>query len=222
MEKREIVNNIQEKPFAHYCALYRELDPEETARRCGVLWDGAAGEFELSFLGNRYRAAFPDFAVRCLEQPVPADRLKGLGKGQILLLRHLLEGRLVPPVGQFYTYKEMPWGDVYNQQFTGRCINRMAFSYGRRLGDFCAILEAMGAEKIKGGDAGYALVFMPQLTLRLMLWEADEEFPPSAQILFSDNFPKAFAPEDLAVVGDVLLDAMKEVDAALKAGKKEA
>ena len=219
MEKREIVNNIQEKPFAHYCALYREKDPGEIAARCRVAWDEGAGEFELTFLGNLYRVAFPDYAVRCVDRRVPADRLNGLGKGQILLLRHLLEGTKREAAGQFYTYKEMPWGDVYNQQFTGRCINRLAFTYGKRLGDFCAVLEAMGAEKIKGGDAGYALDFMPGLTLRLMLWEADEEFPPSAQILFSDNFPKAFAPEDLAVVGDVLLDAMKETDAALKAAK---
>ena len=89
MEKREIVNNIQERPFEHYCALYKALDPEETARRCAVKWDAEAGEFELVFLGNLYRVAFPDFAVRCAERRVPADRLNGLGKGQILLLRHL-------------------------------------------------------------------------------------------------------------------------------------
>jgi hypothetical protein len=219
MEKREIVNNIQERPFEHYCALYKALDPAEAARRCAVRWDAEAGEFELVFLGNLYRVAFPDFAVRCAERRVPADRLNGLGKGQILLLRHLLEGTAVPANGNYYTYQEMPWGQVYNRQFTGRVINRLAFSYGKRLGDFCAVLEALGAEKIKGGDAGYALDFLPGLTLRLMLWEADEEFPPSAQVLFSDNFPRAFAPEDLAVVGDVLLDAMKETDAALKSGK---
>ena len=222
MQKPEIVNNLQERPFAHYCALYRELDPEEASRRCAVKWDAAAGEFEPVFLGNLYRVAWPDFAVRCLERRVPADRLNGLGKGQILLLRHLLEGRLRPALGQFLAYQEMPWGDVYIRQFTGRCINRLAFSYGKRLGDFRAVLKAMGGVPVKGGDAAYALDFLPGLTLRLLLWEADEEFPPSAQVLFSDNFPAAFAPEDLAVVGDVLLDAMKETDAALKSGGKGA
>ena len=36
-----------------------------------------------------------------------------------------------------------------------------------------------------------------------------EEFRAAAQILFSDNFSSAFSAEDIAVVGDVLLNAMK-------------
>ena len=46
--------------------------------------------------------------------------------------------------------------------------------------------------------------------LRFLLWEGDEEFPPSAQILFSDNFPLAFVQgEDMAVVGDVSIGVLK-------------
>ena len=40
-----------------------------------------------------------------------------------------------------------------------------------------------------------------------------EEFQPSAQILFSDNFPIAFNQgEDMAVVGDVTIDMLKALD----------
>ena len=35
--------------------------------------------------------------------------------------------------------------------------------------------------------------------------------PPSAQILFSDNFPAAFSAEDVAYVGDIVMDYMKKV-----------
>lgn len=216
MEKKEIVNNLQGKPFEHYCALYRELDPVDVARRCKVDWYPGESEFELTFLGNRYRVSFPEYAARCIDKKYPTDQLYGLGKGYILLLRHLIEGRLTAGTGRFCAYKEMPWGNLYNQQFTGRCLNRMAFSYGKRIDDFRAILDALGAQPIKSGDAGYEWTFMPGLTLQLMLWEADDEFPPSAQVLFSDNFPDAFAPEDLAVVGDVFLNAMKEAEQSLK------
>jgi hypothetical protein len=43
----------------------------------------------------------------------------------------------------------------------------------------------------------------------MILWEGDDEFPPSAQILFSDNFPVSFQAEDMAVMGDVIIGAMK-------------
>jgi hypothetical protein len=39
----------------------------------------------------------------------------------------------------------------------------------------------------------------------------DDEFPPSAQFLFSDNTPAAFNAEDLAAVGDVIIGTLKEI-----------
>ena len=55
----------------------------------------------------------------------------------------------------------------------------------------------------------FDIPFINGLTVRLIVWEGDDEFPPSSQILFSDNFPNAFTAEDIAVTGDIILDAMK-------------
>ena len=46
-------------------------------------------------------------------------------------------------------------------------------------------------------------------------WEGDDEFPPSSQILFSDNFAACFAAEDLAVVGDISINMMKALEKTL-------
>ena len=71
-------------------------------------------------------------------------------------------------------------------------------------------MEKIGAEKISNGDAGYEFEFLNDLKLRFILWAGDDEFPPSAQILFSDNFPMAFTQgEDMAVVGDVSINMLK-------------
>ena len=45
--------------------------------------------------------------------------------------------------------------------------------------------------------------------MRLIVWPAEDDIPPSAQFLFSGNFPLAFSAEDVAYVGDVIIDAMK-------------
>lgn len=57
-----------------------------------------------------------------------------------------------------------------------------------------------------------SLSFWEDLRLCLILWEGEPEegFPPSAQILFSDNFPAAFSAEDVAYVGDIVMDYMKK------------
>ena len=47
--------------------------------------------------------------------------------------------------------------------------------------------------------------------MRLIVWAGDDEFPPSAQMLFSDNFPNAFNAEDRAVIGDLLIHELKRM-----------
>ena len=34
LNKKDVQNNKEEVPFAHYEARFRELDPEEAAQRC--------------------------------------------------------------------------------------------------------------------------------------------------------------------------------------------
>ena len=50
---------------------------------------------------------------------------------------------------------------------------------------------------------------MPGLSIRFAVWNADDEFPPSSQILFSDNFQYAFSAEDLAYAGDIFIMVVK-------------
>jgi hypothetical protein len=44
--------------------------------------------------------------------------------------------------------------------------------------------------------------------MRILVWAGDDEFPPSAQVLYSDNFI-TFAAEDRVVAGDILITAIK-------------
>ena len=173
----------------------------------------------MNFVGNRYAVSFPQFSIRTIAKNVQSDQLAVIGPAYILVIRYLLEGRAVPALGNYLTFREIPWGSVYNDNFTGRCIKRLAFSYGNSQDLFSEIMEAMNAKPIKGGGTAYELAFMDGLFIRYLLWAGDDEFPPSSQILFSDNFPSAFTAEDLAVIGDVTINSMKETEKFLTAAR---
>ena len=88
---------------------------------------------------------------------------------------------------------------------------RLAYSYGNRIGAFRNALTKMGAKEIKAGDAGYEIELFDGFLIRFQIWGGDEEFPPSSQILFSDNFPAAFHAEDLVVACDIIIGTMKQM-----------
>ena len=56
-----------------------------------------------------------------------------------------------------------------------------------------------------------AVILIDYYFVQFLLWEGDEEFAPSSQILFSDNFPAGFHAEDLVVVCDVLITILKNL-----------
>jgi len=201
-------NNKDRVPHEHYRVLYAAADPKEISARCGVVYDEEQKVFSIKLLGVTYTATHPDFIVTA-EKDAEYTPLCSWAAARILILRYLVEGRLTDSNGEFLTYRDMPWGEVYNTNFQGRCITRLAYGFGRKLEAFKKAAAKIGGVEIPGADAACQVEFMPGLTIKLMLWAPDDEFPPSSQILFSRSFIDAFTAEDRAVVGDVLIDTLK-------------
>jgi len=201
-----VENHKEMVPFEHYVGLYANLDPMEAAERCDVKYDQAHQAFTMRLLYVDYQLTWPEYSIRSEVQDGFA--LTNL-PAQMLLIRYLLEGRKSVGTGAFLPYREMPWGEVYLKPFTGRCLNRAAFTFGTRLEAFKAAASRTPAIPLDKGDASFQLEVMPGYDVRLIVWEGDDEFPPNSQILFSDNFPQAFSAEDRTVVGDILISDLK-------------
>ena len=226
----QVENNKEQVPFEHYVALFEKADAAEMAERTGVKWDGR--EFYMELFGEGYAISHPEYGIRkfphpsCLRHatfsqekvlPSPEERGDRAAVGvenaalpvQTFLLRFLLEGKAVAPMGSWKTFREMPWGELYIKPYTGRVLTRAAFTFGTRVAAFRAACEKMGAIPLSHGDAGYQLPVLGDYQMQIMVWEGDEEFPPNAQVLYSDNFETGFAPEDRVVAGDLLITAIK-------------
>lgn len=196
-------------PWEHYLSQYQESDPKEIVARLGISYDEEQKYFTLKFLGTVYQISWPDFQVSHEADDMGFYPLETMTYARTLTIRFLLNGAEASSTGKFKTYREMPWGEVYLRQFDGRCIKRLAFSYGNRIKDFQAIMEHMHCVPVKHGDIAYKLEIFPDYLVQMILWEGDDEFPPSSQILFSDNFPISFQAEDMAVMGDVIIGSLK-------------
>lgn len=203
-------DNKERIPLEHYLEEYKKLDPVETAGRCGVEYDSEKQQFHIRLMGYGYLVDFPKFAVHKEEEEQEgAFLLLTQVPAQIIVLRFLISGQMVKSTGKYLTYREVPWGEVYFRQFEGRCLTRLKFGFGSKLHQFAAAMERLGAKKIAMGDVAYEFEFINGLHVRFILWVGDEEFPPSSQILFEDNFPYAYQAEDLAVVGDLSISTLK-------------
>ena len=198
----QIENHKEEVPFSYYEGLFAELEPAEAVARTGAKWDGK--EFYVNLLGWEFAISHPEYAIRAVNAgPVPPLAT------QTFLLRYLLESKNAPWCGTWKTFREMPWGEMYIKPYTGRVLTRAAFTFGTRVAAFRAACEKMGAIALPHGDAGYQFRLVGGYQMQILVWEGDEEFPPNAQVLYSDNFAEGFAAEDRVVAGDILISTIK-------------
>ena len=127
---------------------------------------------------------------------------------EILLLRILLEGTSLPAVNKFLAYQELPHGAAYLPAFNRRCTLRIAkqFSSASHLEQACL---ALGATNIESkADAACQFEFLSNVFVQFLYWEADDEFPAQAQVLFSDNVTAFFTSEDMVVITEIIIRAL--------------
>lgn len=203
----QIQNNKEEVPFEHYVKAFAGLDPREAAQRCNVPFDENTGEFTLKLIGKTAKIHWPDYAISGDDGLLALKSLPA----QTFLLRYLLEGKAVRSSGGWKTFREMPWGEMYITPYTGRCLTRAAFTFGTRLKQFAEACERLRAMPIRHGDAAYQLPLLDGYEMQVIVWQGDDEFPPNAQLLYSDNFAEGFAAEDRVVAGDLLITAIKSI-----------
>ena len=194
----QIENHKEEVPFSFYEEKFKALDPAEVTQRLPFVgFNGSA--FTMELLGTAYTITWPAYSI----DPVPALPV------QTFLLRRLLEGTAKESQGTWKTFREMPWGEMYHKPYSGRVLSRAAYGFGFKLAAFAAACEKLGAKKLSHGDAGYEFEFFGPFKMQLLLWEGDDEFPPNAQVLYTDNFADCFAAEDRVVAGDILISHIK-------------
>lgn len=199
----EIKNNKEEVPFQHYLGQFQQMDPEDAVRRLEIPFDGSA--FILRFLNQTYTITWPEYTISCGE---PGAFALGRLQAQTFLLRYLLVGKQLPAAGGWKTFRQLPWGEVYLQPFNGRCIRRSAVTFGRDLNKFADASRKLGGVEIPQGDRGFEFAVVQDYRIRISVWEAAEEFPPSAQIQFSDNFAAGFLADESVTAAELLIGAV--------------
>ncbi len=210
-EVKQIDNNKEEKPFEFYLEKYEKLDPKEVSERCGIPYDEETCEFLVRLMGYEYGISFPEFTISPKTDDPDAYLIMMENiPSRTFVMRYLIEGKNVMSTGKYITFREVPtYGELYLQPFTGRCISRLTYGFGYKLPKFKAAMEKLGATPIKMGDVAYEFELINNYHMRFIFWEADDEFPPSAQILYEDNFLHGFYAEDLVVAGDISITTVK-------------
>jgi hypothetical protein len=188
-----------QQSFDLACASIKKMNLEERAKMAGT--DYQKGEererITVHFLSEPYHIQFPQ-----MEFYSPSKKVVSLVT-RILLLHYLIRADGNPLTGKWVAYKDIPGGLLYAGVFARRVTEPLQRKFGKSGESFREAGIKSGGEPVEIGDASFVLRAFPYVPLQYVLWEGDEEFPPSAQLLFDASVDHYLALEDIVVLGQV-------------------
>jgi hypothetical protein len=127
------------------------------------------------------------------------------------LILHYLNGvKDISLENRLISFKEIPSGEFYYPAFARRSIEPLLKTFSAKPQAFKSIAEGLGGQPVNIGDTGIKISVFPRVPVTLVLWFADDEFPPDLQILFDACITEFFSTEDIAVLGqEVMIKIIK-------------
>ncbi|MGD8485526.1 MAG: DUF3786 domain-containing protein [Chloroflexota bacterium] len=166
-------------------------------------------------------APAPDrLAVRCLGQDYLVTYPGGevtTGSGEavdehlaILLLLYLTEagGRLVE--GRWIAFEQISGGAGYIASFRGRVVAPLLRTFGQRPEALLEAAARLDGSSLDMGDAAVVLVALPRIPVAFVLWRGDDEFAPSASVVFDASIEGYLDAEAATVLAELATRRMIE------------
>ena len=227
-----------EKAFKLACSQLVAKDPSAVADLAGVRYDPVTHRWHVVFLGEEYTVEYPSGQVTRVDSgrtdlsrrgaPLWQGPV-GLGDGdlprdsedrgvpetpRILMLHYLLRASGTRPSGRLTAFRELPGGDIYVAPFTARTVKPLAAVFGSNGAALVRAGTALGGQPVKVGRHGVAVNALPRVPVTLAVWEGDDEFPASGNILFDSTAPDYLSTEDLVVLAGETVRACARLAAA--------
>lgn len=160
-----------------YLADFQEAEPEKMAELAEGRWEPP--NIYLPFLNGEVAVNWETGAVT----PETPSILE-----HILILKYLLAAQGMDAAlesDEYIAFRQLPYGSHHLNAFKAEVLNPLAAAFGGDLPGFAAAAQALGGVKAPGGDLAYTIPYFPKIGLRIIIWQADEEFPAQSAFLFN-------------------------------------
>lgn len=180
----------------------RLRDPESLARLTGARYlptGPGQGEFHLSLWDREVVLTYPEGLTHTAEGQQP---LRPPDIALVLYYFHTADG--TPLSHRWISFADLPDGRFYNQAFQGYTGRELARRFGGEIEEFERRALLAGGERHDFGDIAFKFPVLPHLAFLVVLWQGDEDFPASCQILFDASAPHNLPTDACAVAGSLL------------------
>jgi len=158
------------------------------------------GEFRFLLWEREVALSYPDLIAHNLES---GEQLSS--SSQALVLYYFVTCDGTQPSGQWISFSELPDGRFYNQAYQGYTGGKLAQTFQNDFDRFCLSAEKLGGNRVHLlGDAAYEYNVLPMVNLLVVIWQGDEDFNASYQVLFDVEITHHLPTDAGAITASIL------------------
>ncbi len=182
--------------FDMACADFLRLDPSTQCRNAGADYrgQGSAGSVDIPYFDEVITLGLPGFSFKS-SKDVNVTLV-----AKIIILHYLVRAPDMPLKDELVAYEDIPGARHYLPVFERRVTRPLALAFGYNRDAFVESGIALGGTKEDYGNASFTLTILPRVPVTFILWEGDEEFPPSVRTLFNPSVSAYLSLEDIVVL----------------------
>ncbi len=177
-----------------------QQDPHFAAAQTGTVFFQDEGRFLLESMGEKVHVTFETGDVTWARdgKELPLD-------WRLITINYLSRGDGRPLTGKLISYRELDGGHVFYPNLKEKVIDRLAATLGHKdKGEIEAHFRRFKGTPVEGCDVGAVFYLFPRFPVTVKLWLPDEEFPPSANILFDASAGGYLHTEDVAAAASIV------------------
>ncbi len=180
-----------------------QRDLDQLIQRSGAAVP-APDRIALRCLGTDYLISYPQGEVMTTSGEPVDEHLA------ILLLLYLTEagGRLVE--GRWIAFEQISGGAGYIGSFRGRVVAPLLRAFGQRPEALREAASGLDGSSLDMGDAAVVLEALPRVPIAFVLWSGDDEFAPSASVVFDASIEGYLDAEAVTVLAELATRRMIE------------
>ena len=187
---------VYKRVFDMACADLTGRDIEDRAMRAGALYRGEdrLASIEVPWFDDTITVHIPGFSFKSAKGASVSLVMK------IIVLHYLVRASGGELLQDHVSYEDIPGTRQYLPVFEKRVTRPLASAFGYDRDAFLESGLALGGMEEEYGNASFTLFPLPRVPITFILWEGDQEFPPSVKVLFNPSIHTYLPLEDIGVL----------------------
>lgn len=165
------------------------MEPAEVCERTGAVIEDSS--YNIRFIDTTYRIVIPQVEFR---EKIPLIL-------QVLILHYLTERNGPASSEALVNFSSIPGGMFYFESFKRRVLDKLVREFGEEPERLTDAAEKLGGRSWEKG-IGVFIPLFPRIDAVVQVYPEDEEFPSSANFLFTGTVGSFLPVEDIAFMGN--------------------